>query len=104
MTLKAAFLFIAPQADPIKHRAVVSTPMVELTTVGVKDYNEAVKVAVELVHEGIVAIELCGGFGVNGTALVNHAVAGKAAIGVVRFDNHPGLEFKSGDAVFGREK
>jgi len=100
MTLKAAFLFIAPQADPVKHRAVVNTPMVELTTVGVKDYIEAKKVAVDLVREGIVAIELCGGFGINGAALVNQAVGDKAAVGVVRFDNHPGLGFKSGDSIF----
>ena len=29
------------------------------------------------------------------------AVGDKAAVGVVRFDNHPGLEFKSGDVLFG---
>ena len=100
MTLKAAFLFIAPQADPVKHRSVLHTPVVEMTTVGVKSYSEAAKVAAELVQDGIVAIELCGGFGINGVALVNQAVAGKAVVGVVRFDNHPGLEFKSGDNIF----
>ncbi len=29
------------------------------------------------------------------------AVGDKAAVGVVRFDNHPGLEGKSGDDIFG---
>lgn len=100
MTLKAAFIFIAPEADNVKHRATVDTPVVKLTAVGVKDYGEAEKVARELVGQGIVAIELCGGFGIEGTARVNKAVAGKAAVGVVRFDNHPGLEFKSGDDIF----
>jgi hypothetical protein len=100
MTLKAAFMFVAPEADPVKHRAVLKTPIVELTTVGVKNYTEAVKVAIELVRDGVGAIELCGGFGIDGVALVKHAVAGKAAVGVVRFDNHPGLEFKSGDDIF----
>ena len=103
MALKAAFLFIAPQADPIRHRSVLNTPVVELTTIGVKDYAEAEKVAFELVQAGGGAIELCGGFGINGVARVNRAVAGKAVVGVVRFDNHPGLQFKSGDDIFSKE-
>ena len=100
MALKAAFLFVAPEADPVKHRAVLKTPVVELTTVGVKNYAEAVRVASELVQSGVGAIELCGGFGIDGVALVKNAVAGKAVVGVVRFDNHPGLGFKSGDDIF----
>ncbi|MEQ8200430.1 MAG: DUF6506 family protein [Syntrophomonadaceae bacterium] len=98
--LKAGFIFVAPEADCRRDRAVVETPIVELTVVGVKDYAMAVTAAKELVAEGIGAIELCGGFGIEGTALVKKAVAGKAVIGVVRFDNHPGLGFKSGDEMF----
>jgi antirestriction protein ArdC len=100
MKLKAAFIFVAPEADYQIHRSVIETPAVELTAVGVKDYDMAVKAARELVEAGIGAIELCGGFGIEGTAAVKKAVAGKAAIGVVRFDNHPGLGFKSGDELF----
>lgn len=100
MALKAGFMFIAPGADPAQHRAVVATPAVELHVVGVKDYAAAVQAAQELVAQGVGAIELCGGFGIQGTAMVQEAVAGKAAVGVVRFDSHPGLEFKSGDELF----
>ena len=100
MGLKAAFLFVAPEADANKHRSVIETPMVELTVVGVKDYVAAVEEAKRMVDQGIVAIELCGGFGIEGTAAVQKAVKGKAAVGVVRFDSHPGLEFKSGDEIF----
>lgn len=100
MALKAAFIFVAPGADPDKDRSVVPTPEVELTVVGVSDYASAEKVAVELVAAGIVAIELCGGFGHAGTARIAQAVEGKAAVGVVRFDNHPGLDGKSGDSLF----
>jgi len=53
-----------------------------------------------LVLEGVEAIELCGGFGNKGTARIAEAVAGKAAVGVVRFDGHPGLSGKSGDELF----
>jgi len=101
MGLKAAFVFVAPEAEATKHRAVIETPVVELTVVGVKNYAEAVAVSRELAEQGIVAIELCAGFGVEGVAAVKKAVGNKAAVGVVRFDTHPGLEFKSGDDIFG---
>jgi len=102
MVLKAAFIFTAPGADPVKHRSVVTTPDVILTTVGVADYRMAEEVAKSLVDEGVGAIELCGGFGIEGTAAVKKAVAGRAVVGVVRFDHHPGLEFRSGDDLFSR--
>ncbi len=101
MALKAAFMFLAPETNPDVHRGQVLTPAVELTVVAVPDYAGAEAAARCLVDEGIAAIELCGGFGHEGTARVAKAVAGRAAIGVVRFDGHPGLENKSGDAIFG---
>jgi hypothetical protein len=100
MALKAGFIFLAPGADPAVHRTLVATPGVELTVVGVLDYSQAERVARSLVEDGVIAIELCGGFGHEGTALIAKAVGGKAAVGAVRFDCHPGLEGKSGDAFF----
>jgi len=100
MGLKAAFIFVAPEADPERHRSVISTPVVELHVVGVKNYDEASRVAKELVDNGIAAIELCGGFGNKGVAKISEAVGGKVPVGVVRFDIHPGLDNKSGDEVF----
>jgi hypothetical protein len=101
MALKAAFLFVAPDVDPAVHRALVVTPAVELTVVGAQNYAQAEQVARDLVAEGIEAIELCGGFGNEGTARIAKAVQGKAAVGAVRFDCHPGLGGKSGDELFG---
>ena len=100
MALKAAFIFLAPEVDPDKDRETVVTPQVELTAVAANNYKEAEEVALKLVEEGIEAIELCGGFGNKGTARIAEAVAGKAAVGVVRFDGHPGLGGKSGDELF----
>lgn len=102
MPLKAAFIFLAPEVDPVRHRCQLMTPVVELTVVGVQDYAQAASVARALVDEGITAIELCGGFGHTGTAEVVNAVQGKAVVGVVRFDCHPGLGGQSGDVIFGR--
>ena len=101
MSLRAAFIFLAPEADPAKHRASVHTPQVDLTVVGVANYAEAEHVAKSMIEDGIAAIELCGGFGTDGVARIARAVGGKAAVGVVRFDGHPGLGGKSGDAIFG---
>lgn len=99
MLLKAAFIFIAPEADSTVHQAVIPSPVVELHVVGVKNYGEAVLVAGRLAAEGITAFELCAGFGVEGVAKIKAAV-GEAMVGVVRFDTHPGLGNKSGDELF----
>ena len=99
--LKAAFIFVAPEADPHTHRQWVETPKVKLLAVGVKDYAQAAETAKQLLAEGIAAIELCGGFGNRGTAMITDAVEGKIPVGVVRFDSHPGLGNASGDGLFG---
>ncbi|MBN2792972.1 MAG: hypothetical protein JXQ81_10725 [Desulfuromonadales bacterium] len=100
MALKAAFIFLAPGADAENHRCRIDTPEVNLTVVGTADYASAETAAKDLVSEGIVAIELCGGFGHVGTSRIAQAVAGKAQVGVVRFDVHPGLAGKTGDEIF----
>lgn len=100
MALKAAFMFVAEGADPKVHRTSIKTPSLELIAIGVHNYDEAESVAKELIKEGVVAIELCGGFGHEGTARVAKVTHGKAAVGVVRFDSHPGLGGKSGDEIF----
>jgi len=100
MALKAAFIFLAPGAEAQKHRSMIVTPEVELVTVGVSDYSSAEVLTLELIAEGITAIELCGGFGHLGTARIAEAAKGQAAVGVVRFDCHPGLDGMSGDTIF----
>ncbi len=95
---KAAFMFTTPDADPKLHKTIISTPEVlDLIVVGVKDYQQAATVARELANQGVTAIELCGGFGNIGVAKVAQAVGDKASVGVVRFDYHPLMGFKSGD-------
>ncbi len=97
-------MFVTPDADPGEHRATISTPdTVELIFVGVKDYQQAVQVSHELVDQGVQAIELCAGFGQIGVAKVARAVGDKVVVGVVRFDRHPGQEFKSGDEIFDKK-
>lgn len=99
-TTKAAFIYIAPENDYKQHKAFIDSPVVSLAVVGVKDYDEAEKVAKELVKEGVTAIELCAGFGFDGVARISKAVEGKALVGVVRFDLHPAFNHQSGDNIF----
>lgn len=95
---KVAFIFLAPDADPSKHRSVISTTeALDLIVVGVKDYDQAAQIARELVDQGVEAIELCGGFGNLGLARVAQAAGNRAFVGAVRFDIHPLLGYKSGD-------
>jgi len=55
------------------------------------------------VKYGVQATELCGGFGHIGVAKVTESLGNKVPTGAVRFDRHPGLEFKSGDEMFDRK-
>lgn len=100
MKTKVAFIYIAPQNDPKVHRAVIESPVVHLTVVGVANYNQAELMALELVSQGIAAIELCAAFGNEGTARIAKCVGDKALVGVVRFDLHPAFGHKSGDSIF----
>ena len=72
--LNAAFIFIAPAADPAAHRATVKTPEITLTSIGVSTFEEGAAAAKEMVDQGCTAIELCGGFGIKGTWIVEQAV------------------------------
>lgn len=98
--LNAAFIFLAPEADPSVHRSTINTPEINLTTIGVSTLDQAAQAAVEMVDKGCTAIELCGGFGIRGTYIIDQAVHGRARVGSVRFDIHPGLDNRSGDEVF----
>lgn len=99
MALNAAFIFLVGDADETT-RTVLSTPSIHLHVVGCKNYAEAETAAKELAAQGVTAMELCAGFGNEGIARVQRAVGPKVAVGAVKFDFHPGLNFQSGDALF----
>lgn len=96
-----AFVFLgaAEGCNPDEESKIVETPDGGCITVPVHDYEQAVDVCKKLAKEGVKAIELCGGFGHVGTAKIVEAVGGKTPVGVIRFDIHPLLNGKSGDAV-----
>lgn len=99
MALKAAFIFVTEKGQGDDGPTWVRTKGVELLVLPVAGYSEAVREARRAVEEeGCKAIELCGGFGAEGTAAIARAVS--VPVGVVRFDVHPGLGNVSGDTLF----
>lgn len=54
--LNAAFIFIAPGADPAKDRGLVETPSVRLTSIGVSTYEQGAAAAAEMAEAGCGAI------------------------------------------------
>ena len=103
MKRKVCFLFISPGCAESPREMVMDMGASEMIMVGVGSYETACQEAVRLVQEGVILIELCGGFGSKGQAMVTEAVdsvvspVGKVWVGAVRFDNHPGYEHQSGD-------
>jgi CRISPR/Cas system-associated endonuclease Cas3-HD len=94
MQLKVAFVVMLTESNPEKHRSIINTPVAELTTVCVKDIEEAVKISKELVEKGINAIELCSAFGNNEVARISEVVGKNIIVGVVRFDLENSAKFR----------
>jgi hypothetical protein len=89
MAVKAAFVLMAPDADPKRHRASIKMPKFELTVVVAElgNLDQAVDVCRELVqNEGIQAITLCPGFSHQAVAKMANAVGEGVAINVARGD------------------
>ncbi|MCJ7426767.1 MAG: DUF6506 family protein [Dehalococcoidales bacterium] len=86
---KSAFIIMAPDGDPKKHRATVKTERAELTAVFIEmtNFDQAVEVAKDLVQKhGVQSIYLCAGFTHQAVARIATAVAGRAAVQVGRGD------------------
>jgi hypothetical protein len=94
MQIKAAFMAMLPESDPEKHRATINTPVAELTTVCVKNIEEAVKISKELVKKGVKVIELCSAFGNSEVARISETVGKDVIVGVVRFDLENSSKFR----------
>lgn len=89
MIVKSAFVIMAPDGDPNRHRASVKTSKTEVTTVIIEEMNfdQAVKVCQDLAQkEGVQVLFLCPGFTHQAVAKIADAVGEKVAIHVARGD------------------
>jgi len=84
---RSAFIAMVPDADPSQHRGVVCTSLYELTTVLVRDEDEAVRMCGELVRrDGVRSLLLCPGFTNRGVARIAEAVGEQISVNVARGD------------------
>ena len=84
---RAAIVAMTPDADPSKHRSVIKTPLYELTSILVKNEDEAVRICKELVQkDGVQSFLLCPGFTNKGVARVSEAVGDGISVNVARGD------------------
>ena len=89
MAFKGAFIVMAPDGDPKKHRSVIKTSKVEVTTVLIEfmNFDQAVDVCKDLVqNEGIQSLILCPGFSHEAVAKIANAVGEGVPINVARGD------------------
>ena len=89
MTFKAAFVAMAPEADPERHRASIKTPKLELITVVADsgNFDQVVDVCRKLVqNEGVQSLTLCPGFSHQAVVEVANAVGDGVPINVARGD------------------
>jgi hypothetical protein len=89
MAYKAAFVVMAPDGDPNKHRATIKTSKLELNVAVIELMNleQGVKVCQDLVQkQGVQSIILCPGFSHEAVAKIAEAVGEKVAMIVARGD------------------
>lgn len=85
---RAVFMAQVPDANPDEHQSVVETSIYELTTVLVKDIDEALKTTKKLVAEkNIRCFFLCPGFTHQAIARIAEAIGDSVAVSSCRTDN-----------------
>lgn len=84
---KSALIAMSPDADPAKHRSLIKTESYELISLLVRNEDEAVKAAQELVRkDGVQSLILCPGFTNVGIGRLAEALGKGVSINVARGD------------------
>jgi hypothetical protein len=84
---KAAFIAHVPDADSVKHRSILKTSLYELTSVLVRDDDDAVNVCRDLAKsDGIKSFLLYPGFTHTSIARIVDAVGKGISVNVARGD------------------
>lgn len=77
---------MTPDAEPSRHRTVVETSLYQLTTVLVRDEDQAVELCRELVRDGVQSFLLCPGFTNHGVGRIAEAAGDGVSVNVARGD------------------
>jgi len=84
---KTAFIAHVPDADPQRDRCKIETSLYELTSILIKDDDQAIKVCQELAKDGVHSIILCPGFTHKAIARIIDAIGENIGISVARGDD-----------------
>lgn len=84
---KTAFIAYVPDAEPQRDKCKIETSLYELTSILVKDEDQAIEVCQELVKQGIHSIILCPGFTHKTIGKIIEATGEKVGISVARGDD-----------------
>lgn len=85
MRKKWAFIYKSEGCDPNVHQSVIESPKHITFIYGVKSIEEGCILAKKIVDDGCMLIELCGGFGVEGTKQVITAIKGLVPVGYIDY-------------------
>lgn len=77
-SVKFAYLILSSRYDPVRDRASIADGMA--TIVGVPSIEAACEVARELADDGVVAIDVCGGFREEGARKLIEATGGRVCV------------------------
>ncbi len=79
------YIFLGPDLNPEKDRAVIKNNQMTFMTVGVdfEHKEQALEVAKQAIADGAQMIELCGGFGPLWIAKISEAIEYKVPVGSV---------------------
>lgn len=80
-----AFIYVYKGCDPKRDTAVIKSSLLKTIIVGVDSIDSGCEIAKKVVEEGCRLIELCGGFGVEGTKKVIDAVQGAVPVGYIDY-------------------
>ena len=87
MPFTALFIAHAPDADPEKHRTVIDTGLYKLFTVIVRNQEQALQVAKQMVAaEGVQSVLLCPGHSHEDVGAITAAVGNQVSVCVARGD------------------
>ncbi len=82
-----AYIFLGPELDPVRDRAMIKTDKVTFFTVGIDFAHKerVIEIAKEMIANGAQMIELCGGFGPLWIAKVSEAIGPGIPVGSVAY-------------------
>ncbi len=79
------FIVCGSGLDAAKHQTEIGSASFFMRVVGISSLDDGPVVAKRMVADGVQLIELCGGFGPEGTAAVIAAVEGQVPVGSVAY-------------------